>query len=213
MLSIVSSNLGRRIVLLVGVSVSLMTVALVISGSLAVRESLERFSHERKALAQVTASHLDYILRQNIASLNSVQFAQGVDIADGNLEPEKRALHSTYLGSIFDDGVFITDQTGKVLWSEPYRQDLVNANISAYPPVSLALSEVRPSISNVLTIQPGGQKVIMAVTPLRDAAGRIVGLVGGQIDPTRLTLREFAASAGMADGSYIDVIDHNDFAK
>ena len=75
MYSIVKSNVGRRIMLLVGMSMLLMLTALVISGWLAVRQSSDRVSQERQALAQATGKYLDYILRQNLERLGSVQFA------------------------------------------------------------------------------------------------------------------------------------------
>lgn len=195
--------------LLVGMSMFLILAALVISGWLAVRQSSARLSQERQALAQATGKYLDYILRQNLERLESVRFAQGVDIEDGDLAPEKRALHSTYLGSIFDDGVFLTDQHGTILWAEPLRPDFVGTNISNYRPIWQSLSTGKPSISNIFTLEPGGKKVIFMVTPLRNREGRIAGLVGGQIDPTGRTLREFTQLFKLGETSYIDVIDAN----
>ena len=75
MYSIVKSNVGRRIMLLVGMSMLLMLTALVISGWLAVRQSSDRVYQERQTLAQATGKYLDYILRQNLERLGSVQFA------------------------------------------------------------------------------------------------------------------------------------------
>jgi signal transduction histidine kinase len=209
MYSIIKSSLGRRIMLLVAVSMLLMLAALVVSGWLAVRQSEERVSNEHQSLAQATGGYLDYILRQNLERLDNVRFAQGVNIEDSDLEPEKRALHSTYLGSIFDNGVFITDQQGTVLWVEPYRQDFVGTNISNYPPVSQSLNTSKPSISDVFTIEPSGEKVISMVTTLRNIEGRIVGLVGGEIDPTRDTLMEVTQLVQLGETKYIDVIDRN----
>ena len=150
MYSIIKSNLGRRILLLVSISMLLILMALVISGWLAVRQSSDRILHERQALAQATGKYLDYILRQNLKRLDSVRFAQGVDIEDGDLEPEKRVLHSTYLSSIFDDGVFITNQQSTVLWVEPFRPDFVGTNIGNYRPIWQSLQTGKPSSSIVM---------------------------------------------------------------
>lgn len=209
MYPIIKSNLGRRIVLLVAVSMLLLLTALGISGWLAVRQSSDRVSHERQALAQATAKYLDYILQQNLERLDTIQFAQGVDIEDDDLEPEKRALHSTYLGSIFDDGVFITDQQGTVLWVEPFRQDFVGTNIGSYLPIWQSFQTKKPLLSDVFTIEPNGKNVIFMVTPLRNREGIIVGLVGGQIDPTGRALQEFTRLIELGETSYIDVIDSN----
>ena len=209
MYSIIRSNLGRRIVLLVSMSMFLILIALVISGWLAVRQSSDRVFHERQSLAQATGKYVDYILRQNLERLDSIRFAQGVNIEDGDLAPEKRALHSTYLGSIFDDGVFITDKEGTVLWTEPFRSDFAGTNISNYRPIWQSLDTGRPSISNVFTMEPGGKRVIFMVTSLHNSEGRIVGLVGGQINPVGRTLREVIQPVELEEASYLDIIDGN----
>ncbi|MFC1987557.1 ATP-binding protein [Chloroflexota bacterium] len=209
MFDILKSNLGRRILLLVGMSMLLILGALVVSGWLAVRQSSERVFHERQALAQTSGRFLDYILQQNFERLNSVQFAPGVNIADSDMGPEKIALHNAYLSSIFDGGVFITNQQGIVLWIEPFRSEFVDTDISNYPAVYQSLSNGKPMISNVVTIEPGGQKVIFMVTPLRSQEGKIVGLAGGQISINSRTLSEFTQFIELGEISYVDVTDSN----
>ena len=85
----------------------------------------------------------------------------------------------------------------------------MDANISNYAPIWQTLSSAKPSISNVLKIQPGSKNVILLVTPLRNTEGKIVGVVGGQIDPTGSTLREFTSPVALGETSHIDVIDSN----
>ena len=209
MFSVLKSNLGRRIVFLVSLSMFLILTALVISGWLAIRQSSEQISEQRQYLAQATGNHLDFVLRQNLERLDSFQFARDINIEDDNLEPEKRVLHSTYLGSIFDDGTFITDREGTVLWIEPFRSDFVGTNIGHYPSIQQSLNSGKPSVSNILTTAPGDKKVIFMVTSLRNQEGRIVGLVGGQINPMGHILQASAQLFSLEQGSYIDIIDGN----
>ena len=203
------SNLGRRIVFLVAMSTLLVLISLGVSGWLAVRQSSEQVFHERQALAQTTGTYLDYILRQNLERLDNITFAPGVDIEDTDLEPEKRALHSTYLGSIFNDGVFITDQRAIVLWVEPFRQGFVGTSLASYAPVQETTATTKPSISNILTVKPGNKAVIFMVTPLRNRDGEIVGLAGGQIDPKERSLPILSQPTELGETSYIDIIDSN----
>jgi len=49
-----------------------MLTGLTISGWLAVKQSSDRLLKERKALAQSSASYLEYILRQNLARLSNL---------------------------------------------------------------------------------------------------------------------------------------------
>jgi len=209
MFQAIRSNLGRRIIFLVAMSVLLVLISLSISAWLAVRQSSEQIFHERQALAQATGTYLDYILRQNLERLDNFSFAPGVDIEDTDLEPEKRALHSTYLGSIFNDGVFVTDQRAIVLWVEPFRQGFVGTSIAGYPPVQQTIATVKPSVSNLLKVEPDGKYVILAVTPLRNQAGKIVGLVGGQIDPRGRSLPVLSQPAELGEIAFIDIIDSN----
>ncbi len=209
MFGILKSNLGRRVLLLVSLSMLLILGALAISGWLAVRQSSDRVFYERQALAETSGRYLDYILRQSLERLDSVQFAPGVNIEDSDMEPEKTALHNAYLASIFDEGIFITNQNGLILWAEPLRPGFVGTTISDYPVVRESLSNGRPVISNILTLEPGSQKAIFMVTPLRSQEGKIVGLTGGQVSLKNRALREFTQLVELGEDSYIDVIDSN----
>ncbi|MBM2825901.1 MAG: hypothetical protein HW402_1565 [Dehalococcoidales bacterium] len=209
MFAIFRSHLGRRILLLGGMSTLFVLAALAISGWLAIEEGSQQIYQERQALAQTTASYLDYILRQNLERLESVRFAPGVDIEDSDMEAEKKALHSTYLGSIFDGGVFMTNQEGTVLWVEPFRSAFSGANISHYPVVQESLKTGKPLVSDALSSEPDGKKVIFILSALRNPEGIIVGLVGGQISAPLRVLQEFTQFAELGETSYSDVIDSN----
>ncbi|MFH1647676.1 MAG: HAMP domain-containing protein [Chloroflexota bacterium] len=206
--SIFKSNIGRRMLLLAAVSMFPVLTALAVSGWLAVQQSQARLAHESQALAQATGNHLDYILRQNLERLTNIQFAPGIDIEDGDPEPERRAVHSTYLGSIFDT-VFITDLKGTVLWVEPSRQDFVGTDISAYPPVAQAIFSKKPIISDAFRQPAGERSVVYIISTLRNREGQVAGLVGGEIDPAKNSLRELILPVRLGATSYVDIIDGN----
>jgi len=204
--AILKSNIGRRILLLVAITLLPVLAALIVSGLLAVQQSLSRASHESQTLAQANASHLDYILGQNLERLEGIQFAPGFDIGDGNNEPERSALHSVYLGSIFDS-VFISDTSGRVLVVEPFRQGVVGSSVSDYPPVARALATRRSSVSDAFSVSPGGERIIAIVAPLRDREGQISGLVGGEISPASNHLRALLLPVQLGESSHVDIID------
>lgn len=206
MYAVLKSNIGRRILLLVTVIMIPVLAVLAISGWIAAQQSLERVSRENQALSQAVASHLGYVLRQNLERLENVQFAPGLDIQDGDPEPERRALHSAYLDSIFDI-VFITDLNGKIVWAEPFRQGFVDAPVGDYPPVLQAINTKRSLVSDVFTNTLDGNRVIFVIAPLRNREGQVAGLVGGQIDPARNTLRQFILPVKLGETGYIDIID------
>lgn len=209
MFSVLKSNLGRRIILLVSVSMLVILIALGISGSLAIKQSEEQIASERRALAQSVGAYLEDVLQENLERLSNIQYASGVNIKDSDMEPEKRALHTIYVGSIFDNSVFITDEQGTVLCAEPSTDGFVGSNIRNYPPVWLSLNTVKPSISNVFTVEPSGRKLIGIVTPLRNTEGRLVGLAGGTLDPTRGTLQYFTELVEQGKTTQVCIIDGN----
>ena len=206
MYAVLKSNIGRRMLLLAAAAVLPVLAALVISGWMAVQQSQQRLAEDSRSLAGVIGSHVDYVLRQNQARLNNIQFAPGVDIQDADPEPERVALHSTYLGSVFDS-VFITDLEGKVLLAEPVVPGQAGADVSAYPAVRQALETRRPIISDTFSLAGDDRKVIFMVSPLRNRDGQVAGLAVGEISPAGDSLRELVLPAGTDRAGDIDVID------
>ncbi len=203
MFAVLKSNLGRRVLLLVSVSMLVVLGALVISGWLAVRYSSQMVREERQSLATSTGHYLDYILRQNLERLDAIGYAPGVDLEDSDTAPEKAALHDAYLGSIFDEGVMITDMRGDILLVEPPRPDKIGTSLAKYPFIQAALAAGKPAISDVVTIEPTGERLVLVVSPLRNREGRLVSLAIGQLGQTPLRSGLVVPAAG----SNIDIVD------
>ncbi|MEW6033362.1 MAG: cache domain-containing protein [Chloroflexota bacterium] len=202
-----TSSIQARLMLAVVVAVVLMAVGLGTAGWLAVRESMQRSLQERLALAEASAEHLGYVLSQNLSLLGQVAFAPGVDTTDGDNGPEKEALHDVFVTSIFDDGVYIADLSGKVLVAEPERPPGYEASALTTPPLREALLIGKPVISNAYS-RPAGQMVISAVVPLK-RGGATVGAVVGDIDPTGLTLSHALQPVRLGQTGYVEVVDYN----
>ncbi len=206
--SILRSNLGKRILLLVLISMLLMLVAFAISGWLAIGQTSERVWNERQALAHAISKYLDYILASNLEGLENFRFASDINLEDNNLEPEKKALHSLYLNYNFDGGVFITDNQGNVLWAEPQRPSFVGTNISQYKSVTQTVKTGRTAVTSQVDTQSVSNEAILVTTPIHNQEGQMVGLVGGQIDPAGRIMREIMSFQGIDKGIYVDVVDN-----
>ncbi len=202
-------SIQSRIIFLVCICVIFMFGILWLSTYLSVRESVERTLNERLILARATATHLEYILKQNLRSLSDIGFAQGVDLEDDNPEPEKQALHTAYYQSIFGEGVFLLDREGKLLLSAPEGMLEVVPDMSRYPYVRKALASGKPVVSNVYTIEAKRKNVISAVVPLTNSHGEVVGLAGGNMDPTAGDIVEAIRSIKLGETGYIEVVDGN----
>ncbi len=207
MYPIVSSRLGRRIVILVTSSLLLMLVALGVSGWVASRRISAQVLGERQALANAVASHLDYVLSQNLARLDNVQFAAGVDLGDRDLEPEKRALRSAYFGSIFDGGVFITDTSGTVLWAEPAQTPPPGTDARPYTLVSQVLVMKRPLVSNATMVSGANALAVCLSAPVRNARGDISGVVSGLVWLAGPSFGGLPSAGSLGKDSRIAVID------
>lgn len=206
-----SSSLQPRIILLVVLCMLSMVAVLWVLGSLSIKESIDRSLKERLVLAQTAADNLDYIMRQNLVRLQDVAFGEGVNLADKDLAPEKTALHNAYIHSIFTDGVFLLDRQGQVLWTVPHHPEKVGTRLSGYPVVKGALASGRPAVSDVITVGPSGKKVVLAVVSIKDRQGTVVGLVGGEIDPTGTGLKDVIQAIRLGTTGYIEIVDSQGF--
>jgi len=171
------------------------------------RETIDRALQERSLLAQTAASHLEYIIRENLARLQNIAFHRGVDLEDKDLGPEREALHNAYLHSIFTEGVFLLDRQGNLLWIEPYRPERIRANLFDIPPVRNALEGGKPIVSNLVPIRPLDKNGIYALVPIRNWRGKIVGLAGGEIDPLNPGFRQILQPIKLGETGYIDIVD------
>ncbi len=202
-------SLQRRIILLTAFGMFTILVILGVSDFLSVRESVNQTLRERLVLAQTVASNLEHLMGQNLMYLQDVAFSKGVNLEDEDLGPEKSALHTAFLRSIFTN-VFLLDKKGRLLWMEPPRLALARADFGEFPPVKEAIFTGKPIVSNLFEIRPQGKKAIFALIPI-GKGGRTLGLVGGEIDPTGTALVKVIQSVKIGETGYIEIIDGNGF--
>lgn len=207
MRGLIKEHLQRRVILLIGLNTLAAVAVLGISSFLAVRESIDRALGERLLLAQSTAAHLERTMEQSLRRLGEVAYAPGLDLEDGDLEPEKRALHEVYFQTLFKEDVFITNREGIVLWSEPFNPRWVGFDASRYSHVKESLATGRAVISSMLYQIPSGKPMVAAVIPLKSREGRLVGLVGGDIDLAGGGLEDLIKPFRLGKTGYIEVVD------
>jgi signal transduction histidine kinase len=201
------SSLQWRVLFLVGIGLAFILGAFSVSSLLAVNESTDRALEERRALAETAADTVDYVLTQNLRALDGVGVAEGVDLTDSNLEPEKEVLHRTYFASIFEAGIYLTDEHGRVIWAEPQRGSPLGRDLSSYPHIAAALSLGKPTVSGLTDGVISGLPVASMVAPLHSASGGIVGLVGGDIDLTGAVLLDVIRSSAPGRTGYAQLVD------
>ncbi len=203
----VRRSLQRRMLFLGALGTVVMLGGLGLFSFLAVKESIDRTLQERLTLAQATASYLEYVVGQNLRTLEDISFAEGINLKDNTLEPEKRALREVYLHSIFDQGVVLTDSSGTILWSEPYRPQDIGLSLTSFPYVAEALETGRPLVSNAFNVPRTGQALVSLAAPLRSRDGQILGLIVGDIDLTGSGINDLLRPARLGKTGYIEIVD------
>lgn len=152
-------------------------------GVQALQDSINRTLTERLALAYMVAGGMDQSLLRAMNQLEAFAASESIDLEDGNLEPEKRALADLYRYSgIFNNNVFLLDGSGKVLWMEPYKPELIGADLSAYPNVEKSLKSGKSNIRSLVSDASSQASAISLSMPVRNRAGKITGAIGGNID-------------------------------
>lgn len=201
-----NGSLQIRIMILVSVGMLTVLASFGALSMIAVDQSVGRTLQERLNLAEATASHLDYVIKQNLDLLQGVSFGEGVDLQDADPEPERRALHNAYFHSIFGDGIYIVDVNGEILRREP-QYGAFPSSLSAYPHIREALETGKPIVSDIYTVEDTGRPVVSMVIPVKNAQGQMVGLVGGDIDLTSSSLQKMIRPIGLGPSGYVEVVD------
>ena len=192
---------------LVSIGLASILVAFSVSSLLAVNESTDRALEERRALAKTAADNVEYMLTQNLRALDGVGVAEGVDLTDNNLEPEKEVLRRTYFASIFGAGLYLTDEHGRVIWMEPEQGSALGRDLTGYPYIEAALTSGKPMVSGLTSGVVSGEPVASVVTPLHNPSGETVGLVGGDIDLSGTVLLDAIRSSVPGQTGYAQLVD------
>ena len=196
----------RRITFSVVLSIFAILIALGIISYVSVNDSIQRSLKNRLALATIIGKYFDYILETNLTRLYDISISGKIDFKDNDWETERKALKTAYEYSIFTDRIFLTDLQGNVVMTYPHQEGR-KMNLLNIPYVSRALSEGRPVISDVYTIEPTQRKVIFALVPLKNKEGTIIGIAGGEINPTSYIFTQVIKSVSAGPSTNIELVD------
>lgn len=196
----------KRIVFLIILNMVIILVSLGIISHLSINASIDRSLDNRLALAGIIGQYIDHVLESNLKRLYDISLSGKIDFHDGEWEPEKKALRTAFEYSIFTDRIFLMDLLGNVVIAYPHRED-ERVNLIGIPYVKRTLAERRPVVSDVYTLAPTGKKVIFALVPLKDKNGEMVGVAGGEIDPTNYMLAQVIRNVHAEADTYVELMD------
>jgi signal transduction histidine kinase len=196
----------RRIVFLIILNLVIILASLGIISHLSIDASIKRSLENRLALANIVGQYIDHVLETNLKRLYDISLSGKIDFHDGEWEPEKKALKTAFEYSIFTDRIFLMDTHGNVVIAYPHTEE-ERVNLLSIPYVRRTLAEMKPVISDVYTVSPTRKKVIFALVPLKNKNGEIVGVAGGEIDPTNYLLAHAIKSVYMEPDTYVELMD------
>ncbi|TAL25021.1 MAG: HAMP domain-containing protein [Nitrospirae bacterium] len=196
----------KKIIVAIIINVIILSAGLGIIGHLTIDESIDRSLHSRLTLAGIIANNIDLLLERSLNRLYDISLSGKVDLNDNNWGPEREALRTAYQYSIFTDGIFLLDKTGNIVLTYPSRLEN-HENLLSVPYVSGSIMDGRPVISDIYTVEPTKKKVIYAMVPLKSKNGDVVGVAGGEIDPTNLRLSQSIEAMPREPNTYLEIID------
>lgn len=196
----------KRIIFLLILNMGIILASLGVISHLSVSASIERSIENRLTLANIIGKYVDHVLESNLKRLYDISLSGKVDFADGDWEPEKKALKGAIEYSVFTGRIFFLDRRGNMVLSYPH-SERERINMLEIPHLTRTITELKPVISDVYTVPATGRKVIFALVPLKDKDGEVVGVAGGEIDPTNYLLTQIIATIPTGADTYIELVD------
>ncbi|MFZ4479515.1 MAG: bifunctional diguanylate cyclase/phosphodiesterase [Rhodoferax sp.] len=177
-------SLKTRVTLLT-LAIFVVTIwALVMYASRIARADMERMVGEQQfSTVSIVAAQLNGEIESRLQALERY--------ADGRATPEllgsaatiqQRLEHSPTLQSLFNAGLFVTDDSGTAIASIPVSAQRLGVNYMERDHVAAALREAKTTVSKPVIGKTLGVPVVSMAAPIRDGQGRVVGSVVGVTD-------------------------------
>ncbi len=196
----------RRIIIATLFSVVVVLVSLGVVTNLSVENEISHSLRQSLELATVTGNHTDALLRSNMARLYDISLSGAVDFSDGDAKPELAALKTAFDYSIFADGVFALDATGRRILAYPQAAGS-EIQFSGMPELGRVLEEGRPLYTGLLATSESDRRALLALVPLKDKAGRPAGVAAGQIDPNSPVIQNLVQSSSDHSRFVVELVD------
>ena len=176
-------------------------------------EARDRFQQTAQMVAAQLDAHLDFGRRRltEVAALPGLSYGLQTLLElqrQGGDFPIWTALHYIFLRSpVFTGGMFLLDQDGRVLWTEPPGLSWLGQSLTHLPGLANGRQVFisAGTAADQLFRQP---HVIMAVS-IQTPAGESQGVLGGVIDLTGPALVNILDGVSLGHDRFVEVIDQN----
>ena len=210
-------TLKQKSFLFVAVSVLVLVAVYAFFSTQFVRQSTNNLLAEREARTVAIKEDIDEFLRRGSAKLESAAefplLVNGMESVQadrlGGQIAASESLHYFFLQSeVFQDGVFLLNAHGQVLWSEPPDQSLLDTTYAPFETIKkgLTLEREHPYVLTVSTESRNPE--ILLSQPITDRNDNMVGMLVGAISVHHQVLNA-AIAHQTVDDSAAQVVDES----
>jgi signal transduction histidine kinase len=200
----------KKIIIAILLTVIIISVSLGVISYIAVRESIDNTMQHKLELSRIVAKNIDHLLSSSVKRLFDISLSGSIDLSDNDWSNEREALRKAYDYSIFSDGLFIIDRDNRVVYTYP-SQHMQYVNTLPSQSTDRVITEGKPFISDIFTVERSKKKLIHILVPLRNKNGGIEGAVGGEIDPSAQNFNEIIRSVSTDKNAYMELVDSQGF--
>lgn len=199
-------SMMRHTILVVIAGMTLLAIILRFLVLQQFNKALAEDLQEHQQFAQVSADLVDYVIESNLSVLQAA--SHSIHWGEGRPDQPwiKRALHDASTGSIYSEGVFLMGADGKVLAMEPHGPSKTVMDPSLFSLLQKDHLFLKPEVSNL--ILHGGKRILMTV-PIRDSHGKLLGIIGGELDPESGRFRSLFHPTRIEDSMVVEIVDQN----
>jgi signal transduction histidine kinase len=172
-----------------------------------VRALQQRVLAERQHLAASVAAHINSVLNSQFELLETIS-PKPAPGTPAKPEIPQSALREDYVRSRFFSRVFVLDNAGTVLQSEPADGVPPVGSMVEIPAAAATLKEGTLQISPLWT-GAGGVRRLFLFVALRTSQGQVAGVLAGEIDPQARQFRHLLDFVPLESGETVDLIDQH----
>lgn len=170
----------------------------------------QSITSQQFSFVSTLADNIDEKLSIAHNSLKAVAAVAPEDVF-GNPGKAQRFLDKEIgLLSIFDNGIFFIDKSGKLIVESPYRPDRRGKDLAFREWVQKTVSGLKPYISKpyISTHTPGQPAIVMTV-PIFDREGRLKGMMTGSLDLLGGNFLALLPKTKIGATGYVYIVDMN----
>lgn len=201
-------NLKQKTSLFVTVSTAALLVVYIAFSSYYVRAQEKVLLDERVNTARAIAQELTGFFTRGVDRLQTVAALPALvyglqtleEKREGKQIPAWTTLHYLFYQSDVFSSVYLINATGKVLWSEPPDQDLIDRKFQKSDEIRQKLENASADVLFLLSENPSGLNIFVA-SPLTNPQGDTVGLLVGAIPNSHPSIRTILGRIGPAHGT------------